>query len=293
MTFGIADVSGPAPRITCWQRRADPGRALPGVRCATRWSASAPRYASPTRRCRTRLTAAAQPPAVPRSPERRDGSVAAHRAWPRRSCFSTSTRSSRSTTALGHAAGDRLLRVLAERFRDLLRPMDTVARMGGDEFTFLFEGLSGEAEALAIAHRVQGRSQPDRSRSAGPAATPRVVVSIGITMVQDPGVSLDEAIHDADTAMYRAKSMAPACTSTTRARGAGPRSACRSRTGCGPRSTPTSCGRPLPAPGLDQRPDRPGRLRGARSLGTPRARSDRTRGVRPAGRGDRAHPADR
>ena len=106
---------------------------------------------------------------------------------------------------LGHAAGDRLLRVLAERFRDLLRPMDTVARMGGDEFTFLFEGLSGEAEALAIAHRVQAAANRPISLG-GPGGDTRVAVSIGIAMVDDPSVPLDEAIHDADAAMYRAKS---------------------------------------------------------------------------------------
>jgi GGDEF domain-containing protein len=56
-------------------------------------------------------------------------------------------------------AGDLLLTVLADRFRALLRPMDTVARYGGDEFTFLFEGLENEAEAAVIAERI--------SRSAG------------------------------------------------------------------------------------------------------------------------------
>ncbi|MEO8969786.1 MAG: diguanylate cyclase, partial [Solirubrobacteraceae bacterium] len=53
--------------------------------------------------------------------------------------------------SMGHAAGDLLLRVLAERFHDMLRPMDTVARFGGDEFTFLFEELESEREAILIA----------------------------------------------------------------------------------------------------------------------------------------------
>ncbi|HET9125126.1 MAG TPA: GGDEF domain-containing response regulator [Solirubrobacteraceae bacterium] len=105
---------------------------------------------------------------------------------------------------LGHTAGDRVLHELSDRFTALLRPMDTVARIGGDEFTFLFEGLSGEAEAMAIAQRIadavaepimlEGREEPVV-----------VAVSIGITMLEDPSVSLDDALRDADGAMYRAK----------------------------------------------------------------------------------------
>ena len=108
--------------------------------------------------------------------------------------------------SLGHAAGDRLLAVLADRFRTLLRPMDTVARIGGDEFTFLFEGLDGEGEAVTIAERISQAAGLPVALGA-PEGDTAVSVSIGIAMIEDPAVSLDDAIRDADAAMYRAKDL--------------------------------------------------------------------------------------
>ena len=108
--------------------------------------------------------------------------------------------------SLGHAAGDHLLQVLAERFRELLRPMDTVARIGGDEFTFLFEGLDDAQEALAIAERIRDAAQVPVGLGA-PDGDTSVSVSIGIAMADDPSVSLDDAINGADAAMYRAKDL--------------------------------------------------------------------------------------
>jgi diguanylate cyclase (GGDEF)-like protein len=105
---------------------------------------------------------------------------------------------------LGHAAGDLLLTVLAERFRGLLRPMDTVARFGGDEFTFLFEGLEGDPEAMLIAERVSHSASLPLTLGENETS---VAVSIGISMVSDPETSLEEAIRDADAAMYRAKEL--------------------------------------------------------------------------------------
>ena len=105
--------------------------------------------------------------------------------------------------SMGHATGDLLLRVLADRFHDMLRPMDTVARFGGDEFTFLFEELESEREAILIADRI--------SRSAalpltlGESEIGEVGVSIGIAIVNDPAVAPEAVIRDADAAMYRAK----------------------------------------------------------------------------------------
>jgi diguanylate cyclase (GGDEF)-like protein len=104
--------------------------------------------------------------------------------------------------SLGHAAGDALLIGLAGRLQEMLRPMDTVARLGGDEFTFLFEQLSSEREAALIAERIGHTTSLPIAVDDGEAS---VTVSIGITMVTDPSVSVDSVMRDADTAMYRAK----------------------------------------------------------------------------------------
>jgi diguanylate cyclase (GGDEF)-like protein len=106
---------------------------------------------------------------------------------------------------LGHAAGDHLLTVLAERFRDMLRPMDTVARFGGDEFTFLFEELESEREAMLIAERISRSAAQPLTLGEDDGAT--VAVSIGITIVTDPAVTPESVIRDADVAMYRAKEL--------------------------------------------------------------------------------------
>jgi diguanylate cyclase (GGDEF)-like protein len=104
--------------------------------------------------------------------------------------------------SLGHAAGDRLLSALAGRLQSILRPMDTVARFGGDEFTFLLEDLSSATEALAIAERIRlaigvpiGLGDERRE----------LAVSIGVATTSDPGIAPEALIAEADAAMYQAK----------------------------------------------------------------------------------------
>jgi diguanylate cyclase (GGDEF)-like protein len=106
--------------------------------------------------------------------------------------------------SLGHGAGDRLLIGIANRLRAMLRPMDTVARFGGDEFTLLFEDLSSEREVVLIAERIShAAAMPikldDREAS--------VTASIGIAMVADPSIPPETVIREADAAMYRAKEL--------------------------------------------------------------------------------------
>ena len=104
--------------------------------------------------------------------------------------------------SLGHDAGDKLLGELARRLQEVVRPGDTVARFGGDEFTILCESIEDEAHALAIAERV-GRV----------AATPFalgdaevfVTMSVGIAIGSGPRTRPQSLIENADAAMYRAK----------------------------------------------------------------------------------------
>jgi diguanylate cyclase (GGDEF)-like protein len=104
--------------------------------------------------------------------------------------------------SMGHATGDLLLTVLAGRFKEMLRPMDTVARFGGDEFTFLFEELESERQALVIAERIRRSASRPLAVEDGEVSA---AVSIGIAMVADPAVAPEQVIRDADAAMYRAK----------------------------------------------------------------------------------------
>jgi diguanylate cyclase (GGDEF)-like protein/PAS domain S-box-containing protein len=96
--------------------------------------------------------------------------------------------------SLGHEAGDRLLAALAVRLRGMLRPHDTIARIGGDEFALLV----GETEAASIAKRVV-----DGLRTPFTVADHELVItaSIGIATGSDPG----EMLRNADMAMYEAK----------------------------------------------------------------------------------------
>jgi len=109
----------------------------------------------------------------------------------------------RINDSLGHVAGDEVLREVAARVQRLLRPEDTVARFGGDEFTVLCESIGGVLEAVGVADRLQREiAQPLRAGG----AELRLSASIGIAMAE-PGEETDHSrlVEDADAAMYRAK----------------------------------------------------------------------------------------
>jgi diguanylate cyclase (GGDEF)-like protein/PAS domain S-box-containing protein len=104
--------------------------------------------------------------------------------------------------SLGHGLGDRLLIAIAERLQTALRPADTVARFGGDEFVVLCEDLVNQQDAIAIAERVN-------EAISGPFVIDDtevfVGVSIGIAFPDDNDADPETLIRDADAAMYQAK----------------------------------------------------------------------------------------
>lgn len=104
--------------------------------------------------------------------------------------------------ALGHPVGDALLRVAAVRLSETLRNIDTLARVGGDEFVAVLPGAVSEAEILAIARRMISSVQlPFDIQS----HTLYVGTSIGAAVFPEHGDSEVKLLAHADTAMYRAK----------------------------------------------------------------------------------------
>ena len=103
---------------------------------------------------------------------------------------------------LGHARGDRLLALVAERLRTVARAGDTVARLGGDEFALLLEDVASADAALAVATRViDVIAEP--FDLAGQSA--RTSVSIGVAFGFAKDTTVEDVVQDADAAMYEAK----------------------------------------------------------------------------------------
>lgn len=104
--------------------------------------------------------------------------------------------------SLGHEIGDMLLVAASERLKGCLRPEDTLARFGGDEFIVLLEEVEGADDALRVTRRITEEFRgpfvlDDRELFVG--------LSIGVALGEAHTKSPEELLRDADTAMYRAK----------------------------------------------------------------------------------------
>ncbi|GAB7530813.1 EAL domain-containing protein [Pseudomonas sp. 3A(2025)] len=104
--------------------------------------------------------------------------------------------------SLGHEAGDDVLLWVAGQLRECMRPYDVLARIGGDEFAVVIEGLEHPEQAAKIAEKLIERVSVRRHVN-GVDAT--LGVSIGIATHPDGGADLDGLLRLADTAMYEAK----------------------------------------------------------------------------------------
>jgi diguanylate cyclase (GGDEF)-like protein/PAS domain S-box-containing protein len=108
----------------------------------------------------------------------------------------------RINDSLGHDAGDQVLLWVAEQLQECIRPYDVLARMGGDEFTVVIDGLDYPEQAAKVAEklieRVSVRKQID-----GVDIT--LGASVGIATYPECGANLDGLLRAADIAMYEAK----------------------------------------------------------------------------------------
>ena len=107
---------------------------------------------------------------------------------------------------LGHQAGDQVLQVVAARLRDGFRDIDTVARVGGEEFAALLRGLdAGAAWQAAERARESIASAPINLTGVYRGRTVAITISMGLALFPEDGVSDTALIDAADRALYAAK----------------------------------------------------------------------------------------
>jgi diguanylate cyclase (GGDEF)-like protein/PAS domain S-box-containing protein len=105
---------------------------------------------------------------------------------------------------LGHAVGDQILRDVALRLRSCLRDVDTIARLGGDDFTLLIEDIDHPGDLTRIAECIRNSLSLPLNVDSREVF---VSASIGIALYPRDAEDADELIRNADAALYRAKGL--------------------------------------------------------------------------------------
>ena len=104
--------------------------------------------------------------------------------------------------SLGHNIGDKALKIVTSRLQDIIREEDTVARIGGDEFTVILENLTHPQDASMIANKILGSLSEMLDINDNDLY---VSCSIGISIYPDDGQDIQSLLKFSDSAMYKAK----------------------------------------------------------------------------------------
>ncbi len=102
----------------------------------------------------------------------------------------------------GHTIGDQLLKDVAKRLTNLLRDEDTVARMGGDEFTLLLTEIKQKEDAAKVADKILNAMKEPLTLG---THTLNITTSVGIALYPSDGEDAETLLKNADTAMYKVK----------------------------------------------------------------------------------------
>lgn len=105
--------------------------------------------------------------------------------------------------SMGHSAGDSLLRAAGARLRQVVRGNDSVARIGGDEFTVVLEDITGISDAESVSGKILAAFEEPLELDNGQEVV--ISPSIGISLFPDHGNNANDLLKYADTAMYQAK----------------------------------------------------------------------------------------
>jgi diguanylate cyclase (GGDEF)-like protein/PAS domain S-box-containing protein len=111
--------------------------------------------------------------------------------------------------SFGHLAGDELLQLVAKRLSEKLRGVDTITRLGGDEFTVLLEDLTNPEDAVRVADNIIVALEVPCTLSNNIEV--RISASIGISLYPGHGTTALELLQHADAALYQAKAAGRGC----------------------------------------------------------------------------------